>query len=340
MARAGIGPIIADRVPSKPAAAPAAKPAAAKPAATPAKSADQMERETKAAAAAKASTIASEAKRDQVRADAHQAEKDRVAAEKAAVIAQEAKRDTILAKRLADEKAARDAEARSNQPRRPENWNELIHEDRKDRGVGQPQTSPSKKETPKSETSNVNLSTPANMYPGGAFTPSVPSKPVEPTPPQPVPLISKERQPVKYATPEDVLIDTNDLPIDLILKLTLEKIGGLELINLVRHDTVNGQNIIYRPVKNISQIAIDYNPQNMINMPDSADSYFKNFAIKLENHVQQTTNELPPLVAYMDTVTKNVIIDVVNIKADYEVEVQMVSSGKVFDATIYEEDNP
>jgi hypothetical protein len=155
----------------------------------------------------------------------------------------------------------------------------------------------------------------------------------------PKPLVVSAREPVKYATPSDVLIDINDMPVDLILKLTLEKIGGIELINLVRHDTVNGQNIIYRPVKNISQLAIDYNPQNMVKMPDSADSYFKNFSIKLENHVQQTTNELPPLVAYIDSVTGNVIIDVVATKADYEIEVQMVSSGKVFDDTIYEEDN-
>ena len=155
----------------------------------------------------------------------------------------------------------------------------------------------------------------------------------------PKPLVVSAREPVKYATPSDVLIDINDMPVDLILKLTLEKIGGIELINLVRHDTVNGQNIIYRPVKNISQLAIDYNPQNMVKMPDSADSYFKNFSIKLENHIQQTTNELPPLVAYIDLATGNVIIDVVATKADYEIEVQMVSSGKVFDATIYEEDN-
>ena len=154
----------------------------------------------------------------------------------------------------------------------------------------------------------------------------------------PKPLVVSAREPVKYATPSDVLIDINDLPVDLILKLTLEKIGGLELISLVRHDTVNGQNIVYRPIKNISQLAIEYNSQNMVKMPDSADSYFKNFPIKLENHIQQTTNELPPLVAYIDSATENVIIDVVNIKADYEIEVQMVSSGKVFDATIYMED--
>jgi hypothetical protein len=154
----------------------------------------------------------------------------------------------------------------------------------------------------------------------------------------PKPLETSPKDPVKYATPSDVLIDTNDLSIDLILKLTLEKIGGLELISLVRHDTVNGQNIVYRPIKNVSQLAIEYNPQNMVKMPDSADSYFKNFAIKLENHIQQETNELPPLVAYIDPITENVIIETTNIKADYEIEVQMVSSGKVFDGTIYTED--
>jgi hypothetical protein len=154
----------------------------------------------------------------------------------------------------------------------------------------------------------------------------------------PKPLVSVTKEPVKYAIPSDVLIDTNDLPVDLIIKLTLEKIGGLELISLVRHDTVNGQNIAYRPIKNVAQLAIEYNPQNMVKMPDSADSYFKNFAIKLENHIQQETNELPPLVVYIDPTTENVIIETTNIKADYEIEVQMVSSGKVFDDTIYTED--
>ena len=147
------------------------------------------------------------------------------------------------------------------------------------------------------------------------------------------------REAVKYATPSDVLIDTNDLPVDLILKLTLEKIGGIELISLVRHDTVNGQNIVYRPVKNVSQLAISYNPQNMVEVPDTAESFFKNFPIRLENYILQDTNEFPPITAYIDPTTENVIIDVVNTKSDYEIEVQMVSSGQVFNDTIYTEDN-
>jgi hypothetical protein len=154
----------------------------------------------------------------------------------------------------------------------------------------------------------------------------------------PRPVISAPKESVKYANPGDVVEDINELPVDLILKLTLEKIGGMELLSLVRHDTVNGQNIIYRPIKNISQLAIEYNSQNLVKMPNSSDSYFKNFPIKLESHLPQTTNELPPLAVYIDPVTENVIIDLVNLKVDYEVEVQMVSSGKVFDGTIDTED--
>jgi hypothetical protein len=156
---------------------------------------------------------------------------------------------------------------------------------------------------------------------------------------QPKALVITPREPVKHAESSDVLIDKTDLPIDLILKLTLEKIGGIELISLVRHDTVNGQNIVYRPIKNVSQLAISYNPQNIVQVPDTAESFFKNFTIKLENHIPQDTNEFPPITAYIDPTTENVIIDTIGLKNDYEVEVQMVSSGQVFDGTIYTEDS-
>jgi hypothetical protein len=156
---------------------------------------------------------------------------------------------------------------------------------------------------------------------------------------QPVLLPIASREPVKHAVPGDILIDDNELPIDLIIKLTLEKIGGIELISLVRHDTVNGQNIAYRPINNVSQLAIEYNPQNLVKMPNSSDSYFDNFSIKLDSHMPQTTNILPATAAYIDRNTENVIIELVNLKADYEIEVQMVSTGKVFDDTIYTEEN-
>jgi hypothetical protein len=329
---------------------------------------ERQESAAAAAAAAKAAAIASEAKRDQVRADAHAAEQRRLAAERD----QAARQTKAQIEREEMAEYERIQWILKNGPRGADALSAWLESP----GYKAPATSspsgpsgPSAPAAPKTPTNN-NAQAEAEAAAARAAEEAArlareqaerdrlareqaerdrlsreaaerasEEARLDAIARMPVPLVVAPREPVKYATPDDVLIDTNDLPVDLILKLALEKIGGLELINLVRHDTVNGQNIVYRPVKNISQIAIDYNPQNIIKMPDSADSYFKNFSIKLENHIQQTTNELPPLVAYIDETTQNVVIDLVNLKADYEVEVQMVSSGKVFNDTIYTEDS-
>ena len=199
-------------------------------------------------------------------------------------------------------------------------------------GVGQP--------APTVTTPAVSTPAPAISTPAPVVTP--PPVVVETPPPPAIPPVpsygsSAMVQPVKYANAADVVTDRNTLPEELMLKLTLEKIGGIELISLVRHDTVNGQRVIYQPVKNLSELGITYSPQSMVQIPDTSELYFKNFAIKLENHMLQDTNELPPIAAYIDTDGK-VIINVFGLKRDYEVEVQMISSGEVFDDTIYEED--
>jgi hypothetical protein len=167
----------------------------------------------------------------------------------------------------------------------------------------------------------------------------------QPTPNVPLQEEQKEDKSIKSASPDIIILDPGDTSVDLMLKLTLEKIGAQELISLVRHDTVNGQNIVYQPVKNISEVAIAYNPQNIIAIPDTADTFFKNFAIKLDNHIPNYSPDTLyiDMIArdnnvIFDAVNKRIIIELVNLKRDYEVEIQMVSSGQLFNDTIYEED--
>jgi hypothetical protein len=174
---------------------------------------------------------------------------------------------------------------------------------------------------------------------------SVIGRRIEPTPNVPMSTQATADKSVKSASPDIIIVDPGDTAVDLILKLTLEKIGAQELISLVRHDTVNGQNIVYQPVKNISEVAIAYNPQNIIAIPDTADIFFKNFAIKLDNHIPQYPDDFIPLDmiprdnnVIFDAVNKKIIIELTGLKRDHEVEIQMVSSGQLFDDTIYEED--
>jgi hypothetical protein len=165
---------------------------------------------------------------------------------------------------------------------------------------------------------------------------SQPSSSVSATPSVPVTQPAVSDTSVKSPSPDLIQIDRLGLPKNLMLRLALEKIGAQELITLVRHDTVNGQSITYQPVKNLSDIAIAYNPQNIIKIPDTSNSYFKNFAIQIENHIPQFSNDSVPVSVYLQN--SGIVIDLINLKADYEVEVQTMASGKIFNATIYEED--
>jgi hypothetical protein len=161
---------------------------------------------------------------------------------------------------------------------------------------------------------------------------------VSPVPNTPNQTNEQVEDPIKSASPDIILIDQDVLPVDLMLKLTLEKIGGQELISIARHDTVNGQNIIYQPIKNIADVAISYNPQNIIAIPETADIYFKNFAIRLENHFPQGNNETSEKFVYLDSVTGEIIIEAINLKPDYQIEVELAYGGKIFNDTIYEEE--
>ena len=52
------------------------------------------------------------------------------------------------------------------------------------------------------------------------------------------------------------IVEFNDQSIinnaELILDLLFEDIGSRELLTLARHDTVNGQDVRYQPIKNLN----------------------------------------------------------------------------------------
>lgn len=150
--------------------------------------------------------------------------------------------------------------------------------------------------------------------------------------------ISPAMPAVKIATPDIMLVTNDSLPVELMSDLIFEDIGGQEIINMVRGDMVNGQKIIYAPVKNLSDINSQYNSKNIINLQNTSDSYFKNFPIKLETHVPLIgTGPAPEYpIVYLDDANGNLVINVVNMAPDDQVEVQIVARGTVLNDTIYE----
>lgn len=156
---------------------------------------------------------------------------------------------------------------------------------------------------------------------------------------------------IKIATPSLVALSNPTLDVEYMADLIFEDIGGQELINISRGDVLNGQNILYQPIKNITNIFFQYNPQNILKLQDTSETYFKNFPIRLERKIpncgtgfdydEDTKQHIPNCkIVYMDkdpdsSTYGSIIIDLIDIQSDEQVEVQVMSSGAILDATIY-----
>lgn len=142
-------------------------------------------------------------------------------------------------------------------------------------------------------------------------------------------------QDIKPATPDIILFNDDIVPIELMTDLIFENIGGQELINIVRSDIVNGQDVIYQPIKNLSNVYFQYNPQNILGLQDIDINYFKKFPINFANKIPECGTGPDCSIVYIDPDTGDLIINVINVARDEQVEVSIISDGIVLDDTIY-----
>lgn len=139
----------------------------------------------------------------------------------------------------------------------------------------------------------------------------------------------------KPATPALIALSNPLLDIDIMSDLIFENIGGQELINISRNDILNGQDIIYSPIKNIKDLYIQYNTNNIVRLENTTDTYFKNFTIKFENRLPVEGTGPNGEIVYIDPLTGNLIINVLDIESDEQIDIQIIDSGEMFNDTIY-----
>jgi hypothetical protein len=137
---------------------------------------------------------------------------------------------------------------------------------------------------------------------------------------------------VKISTPDIILLVDSPVGAEILTDLIFQNIGGIEIINIARSDVINGQNVTYQPIKNITSLFYQYNPQNILALQGTDKDYFKNFAINLNDRLP----EFPYL--YTDE-NGDLIIEVINMLPSESVEVQTVYKVEVLDDTIYTEEN-
>ena len=118
---------------------------------------------------------------------------------------------------------------------------------------------------------------------GGSSSVSYPPTPAS-TPPSPYWLTERTVQPrsgIKQADPDIVLDPRIDSSGDYIVERFFEELGGTELIKLSRHDLIDGIDVVYNPIANLSQLRRRFNPNNIIAIDFLSDNEFTRTSIDL-----------------------------------------------------------
>jgi hypothetical protein len=186
-----------------------------------------------------------------------------------------------------------------------------------------------------SATSNPVVTNTGGGNPGGGNPSPTPAIPLTPSLATTTTVV---KPPVKTAPIDTVLIDTDEISADTMIDLIFEDIGGHELINIARNDTVNGQTISYKPIKNLSSIQQQYNPNNILSLQNTSDKYFTNFPIKLETKLLEEGDGSGPngSYVYIETATGDLIIELASLDTDEQLEVEISLSGTIYEAEFNE----
>ena len=125
---------------------------------------------------------------------------------------------------------------------------------------------------------------------------------------------------IKQADPDVVLFDQESVSSELLIELEYESLSGVELINISRSDIIDGQQVVYSPIKNLSSIRRRFNPNNIISLPELSSSYFASFSIDLV--LRGIRNP------YFDT-NGDLIIEIDEVLEDEIIEAEVDSSGTI-----------
>jgi hypothetical protein len=164
------------------------------------------------------------------------------------------------------------------------------------------------------------------------------SKSVSATPTTPSTLglsVSKNNiNPVLTAPIDTILFNDDSVPVEIMADLIFENIGGQELINIARNDTVNGQTILYQPIKNLTAVQQQYNPNNIVSLQATSNKYFQNFSIKFDEKVPAQGTGPGGSHIYINPQTGELVVEAVNLQQDEQIEVEITISGTIYEAVI------
>lgn len=148
-----------------------------------------------------------------------------------------------------------------------------------------------------------------------------PAPVIAPIPPSPLVSTPTYVAPtgILQADPDIIVFDDNSVSPEYLTNAFFEEFGGTELISISRSDLIDGQDVSYSPIVNLSSIRQQYNPNNIIAIGI------------LQDDLSKITIDLAkrgPHDPYFDSNGDLVVeIDIVNL--DESIEVDIATNGTI-----------
>jgi hypothetical protein len=135
---------------------------------------------------------------------------------------------------------------------------------------------------------------------------------------------------VKMASKDIIVFDESSINVENMIDLLYEDIGAVELANMSRHDLIDGQNVEYSPIKNLSSLKRRFDPNNIIASSLSNQTFFSQFSIDLNSRIGigDYLNRKKG-VPFLDTDTQEIYFYLDVLKTGEIVEIEFVSSGTI-----------
>jgi hypothetical protein len=142
--------------------------------------------------------------------------------------------------------------------------------------------------------------------------------------PTPEIKITKQDPSTRVATPDLILIREEALPVDTMVDLIFDDIGGQEIINIARTDLINGTNNSYQLLADIENTSNQYNSNNLIQLPGQSAFYLDNYQINLDTHIPANNLSVSNHIL-IKTVSSVTDTDITTTKNEY---IQITNAGQ------------
>lgn len=167
---------------------------------------------------------------------------------------------------------------------------------------------------------------------------------VDPTPKLPTVIPGPKVQDVKIATSDLFIYSESGIDIEGMTSLLFEDLQGQELINMARSDMtyyLDSEVNKNQPIRNLSSLAMEYSPQKLVGLQNTADQYFNTFPLDINRYIPLEGSGPENAHVYINNDEganqDSLIIDVVNLDLNNNerIEVEILAYEGLYDDTMY-----